>query len=184
MSGVLEYIKVEHDYMSSGSGGLVYSSDMVTYPRDLQRVDDAYPKTNQVAYFGKQGYVYTDKVWFELHGEFRPFEQLIEGDPNSITMPVMANVYITLAQFSDMSSKSELSISFKAMDTAYGTAEDPRIRFLCEGHYDPALTGDTRFRAVLEVDQNANVNVIEYGITMGDGVLSNESPSGFALRIE
>jgi len=183
MADALALIGVATNYITGGSGGLSHSSDMITYPQGLLQVADAYPKTNRAAYFSKQGYIYTDSIWFDLHGEFRAFDQLIEGDPDSITEPVMANVYITLGTSSDMSSKSELSIAFKAMTTAYGTPQDPRIRFLSEGHYDPALTGDTRFRVVLEIDQNANVNVIEQQITMGDGVLSDESPGGFSLRI-
>jgi hypothetical protein len=183
MPDVLSLIAVSSDYVKGGSGGLVHSSDMITYPKDLVQVGDAYAKTNAAAYIGKHGYVYTDSVNFDLHGDFRAYDQQILDDPNSIVWPVMANVNITLGSLSDMSSKSELSIAFKAMATAYGTPEDPRLRFLCEGHYDPALTGDTRFRVVLEIDQNASVNVIEQEITMGDGVLADESPHGFSLRI-
>jgi len=71
-----------------------------------------------------------------------------------------------------------------ALHTAYETAADPKIRFVCDGHYDPAGSGDTRFRAVVEIDQNANVTVIDKQITGGEGVISDDSPHGFSLTVE
>jgi hypothetical protein len=183
----LAAIGVVSGYISGGSGGLSHSSDMNTYPKDLASVGDAYPREHTAAFIYKQGELFTDELTFEVHGDFRAYDQQILEDPNSIVWPVMANVYITLAgalAANKISSKSELSIAFKAMETAYGTPQDPRVRFLCEGHFDPALTGDTQFRVVLEVDQDANVNVIQQEITIGDGVLADNSPRGFSLHIE
>jgi hypothetical protein len=181
---VLKGISIVKDVISKGQGGVSYTSDQITYPHDLERVDeDVVSKMNAVASIGKTGALFSDAISFYVHGEFRAYDQPIENDPNSLVMPVMANVYVDL-QSSEKATLTELEIHFTALQTPFGTADDPRIRFLCEGHYDPAGTGDTRFRAVVEIDQNAKVNVIEQQKTGGDGALTDESPNGFSLTIE
>jgi hypothetical protein len=181
---VLKAVSVLKNMVDKGQGGVNYSSDQITYPHDLALVDDAVSKSKMVAYIHKSGYVYqSDAISFSVYGEFRAYDQVIENDPNSVVTPVMANVYIDLDQ-SDKAGLTELDIRFTALNTAFGTAEDPRIRFVCDGHYDPAGSGDTRFRAVVEIDQQANVNVIDKQVTGGDGIISDESPSGFSVTVE
>jgi hypothetical protein len=134
-SGVaLKAISVLKDVVSKGQGGLAYTSDQITYPNDLGQVpDDAFPKTQNVASMSKPASLYAgDSITFEVHGEFRAYDQLILDDPNSIVMPVMANVYVDLYS-SEKADLTELEIHFTALQTPYGTAQDPRIRFLCEG---------------------------------------------------
>jgi hypothetical protein len=179
----LKAISIVPNIISKGQDGVSYTSDQITYPSDLAAVpDDAYPKIGSVAGIGKFGSLYHgDSIEFNLHGEFRPYDQLIEDDPNSVVTPIMANVYVDLYS-SEKAGSSELEIHFTALKTPYGTAKDPRIRFLCEGHYDPAGTGDLRFRAVVEIDQNANVNVVEGPqITGGEGEVHDYSPNGFSV---
>ena len=177
-------VSVLKDMVNQGQGGITYTSDQITYPSDLDNVADAVTGRQTVAYIYKNGSFYEDDaITFMLHGEFRAFEQLVEGDPSSITTPIMANVYVDL-ESSKKAGLTELEIHFNAMQKAYGRDEDPRIRFVCNGRYDPAGSGDTRFRVVLEVDQNANVTVIESQVTGGDGVLQDNSPNGFSLTVE
>lgn len=117
--------------ISKGQDGVSYTSDQITYPSDLAAVpDDAYPKIGIVAGIGKVGSLYHgDSIDFNLHGEFRPYDQLIEDDPNSVVTPIMANVYVDLYS-SEKAGSSELEIHFTALKTAYGTAKDPRIPIL------------------------------------------------------
>jgi hypothetical protein len=179
----LKAISIIPKINSQGQDGVSYTSDQITYPSDLAVVPgDAYPKIGSVAEIFKLGSLYhRDTFEFNLRGEFRPYDQLIEDDPNSVVTPIMANVYVDLYS-SEKAGASELEIHFTALKTPYGTAKDPRIRFLCEGHYDPAGTGDLRFRAVVEIDQNANVNVVEGPqITGGDGEVHDNSPNGFSV---
>jgi hypothetical protein len=182
---VLKTLNVLRDMTSDSQGGVSYTSDQVTYPHDLERVpEDAYPSAQAALYVHRQGYAYRDdQISFAVRGNFRAFDQLILGDPNSVTLPVMANVDIYLNGV-EKAGHTTLEVRFSADATPYGTAEDPRIRFRCEGHYDPAGTGDTRFTAVLEVDQHANVNVIGAQVTGGDGEIVDNSPAGFSLSIK
>lgn len=188
MSLAEDAIKVVPDYVSKGSGGLTYASDQITYPADLPSVpDDAYNASKTAVWFSRaNGLFGNEGLVFSVYGNFRQFEQKIEGDPDSVTKPVMANVYFDLERVLDeMSSKSELSVSFKALEKPYlPSPEDPRIRFVCEGHYDPLGSGDIRFRAILEVDQNANINVLELTKTDGEGNLSDNSPNGFSVGFD
>jgi len=177
-------VSVLKNMVDRGQGGVTYTSDQITYPSDLDNVEDALTRRQTVAYIYKDGSFYEDDaITFMLHGEFRAYEQLVEGDPNSITTPIMANVYVDLER-SKKAGLTELEIHFNALHAAYGPDEDPRIRFVCDGRYDPAGSGDTRFRVVLEVDQNANVTVVESQVTGGDGVLHDSSPNGFSLTVE
>jgi hypothetical protein len=181
---VLKGINVVRDFSAKSQSGLTWTSDQITYPHDLGQVpDDAYPHSKTVAYFYKEASLFAgDRIAWGMHGNFRPFFQLVEGDPNSITPPVIANVYVGLDSV-DKADRSELEIHFKALETPYGTPEDPRIRFLCEGHYDAAGTGECTFRAVVEIDANANVTCVEGPqITGGEGQISDSSPNGFYLN--
>jgi hypothetical protein len=182
---VLKTLSVLRDLTSDSQSGVSYSSDQVTYPHDLDRVpEDAYAREQTALYVHKQGYAYRDdQISFAVRGSFRAFDQLILGDPASITVPVMANVDVYLNGV-DKAGLSTLEVRFSADATPYGTAEDPRIRFRCEGHYDPAGAGDTRFTAVLEVDQHANVNIVAAQVTGGDGQLGDNSPAGLSLAIQ
>src|ERR1035437_5340155 len=94
----LKAISVLKDFISKGQGGLNYTSDQITYPNDLGQVPgDVYSKTRQVTFIHKTGSLYaSDEITFVMHGEFRAYDQPIENDPNSIVMPVMANVYVDL----------------------------------------------------------------------------------------
>jgi hypothetical protein len=182
---VLKEISVLKDMVDKGQGGISYTSDQITYPKDLERVDDTiYSRTQPIASIHKSGYVYhSDDIVFYVHGEFRAYDQLILNDPNSVVTPVMANVYVDL-DHSEKAGLTQLEIHFTALQTPFGSPEDPRIRFVCDGHYDPAGSGDTRFRAVVEIDGQANVNVVESEVTGGDGVLTDNSPKGFDLTVE
>jgi hypothetical protein len=182
---VLKGVTVLKGMFDKGQGGITYTSDQITYPDDLKAVPDDLTRSggSMAACIGKRGYVYaSDNIWFRVQGQFREYDQTILGDPNSVTTPVMANVYVDLEE-SEKAGLTELEIHFTALRTPYGTAEDPKIRFVCDGRYDPAGTGDTRFRSVLEIDQKGYVNVIEHDVTGGDGVMSDDSPNGFFLTI-
>lgn len=181
---VMKMVSVLKDMSSASQSGVSYTSDVATYPHDLAQVpEDAYAGQQAVLFVHKQGYAYhDDQITFMVSGNFRAYDQLIEGDPHSITMPVLANVGVHLEQVKK-AGLTTLEVGFAAYPTPYGTPEDPRIRFHCEGHYDPAGSGDTRFAAVVEVDQHANVNVIEGHVVGGDGELTDNSPAGFAMGV-
>jgi hypothetical protein len=181
---VLQSISVLRDINSNSQSGVSYTSDQVTYPHDLPQVpEDAYWHERPALLVHHQGYVYNnDQISFAVRGNFRAFDQTIEGDPNSVATPVMANVDVYLDGI-EKAGHTALEVRFSADATPYGTATDPRLHFRCEGHYDPAGGGDTRFTAVLEVDQHGNVNLVSGQITGGDGEIADNSPSGFSLAI-
>ncbi len=180
----LDGISLVKDIVSTNEGGVGYKSDQITYPAGLGQVpDDASPKTPTVFSVGKLGSLFhDDSILFTLRGSFRAYEQTIIDDPDSILAPVMANVYVQL-EASAKSGFSSLEVQFTALQTPYGTAQDPRIRFNVEGHYDPAGPGDTLFHGVIEIDQQANVTLIESAIAAGDGAISDNSPAGFGVSI-
>jgi hypothetical protein len=180
----MKTLSVLRDLNSASQDGVSYTSDQATYPHDLERVpEDAYWHEKSALYVHKQGYAYQDdQISFAVRGNFRAFDQLIEGDPNSVTTPVLANVDVYLDSVKK-AGHTVLEARFSADHTPYGTAEDPRIHFRCEGHYDPAGSGDTRFTAIIEVDQHANVNVIGAQITGGDGEIADYTPAGLSVGI-
>ncbi len=182
----LEGISLVKDIISSNEGGIGYKSDQITYPAGLSYVpEDANPQTPAVFSVGKLGSLFhDDAILFTLRGNFRAYEQTIIDDPNSILTPVMANVYVQL-ETSSKSSFSSLEVQFTALQTPYGSAEDPRIRFNVAGRFDPAGTGDTLFHGVIEIDAQANVNLIvtDSAIEAGDGEISDNSPGGFGVGI-
>jgi hypothetical protein len=181
---VLKTLNVLRDLTSDSQAGVSYTSDQVTYPHDLERVpEDAYSREQAALYVHKQGYAYRDdRISFAVRGNFRAFDQLIVGDPNSVTLPVMANVDMYLNGI-EKAGLTTLEVRFSADTTPYGTADDPKIHFRCEGHYDAAGSGDTRFTAILEVDQHANVNVVGAHVTGGDGQIADNSPAGLSVGI-
>lgn len=186
MSGselVMKSVSVLSDMTSTSQDGISYTSDQVTYPADLDRVpEDAYQRSRGALWLYKQQQFYEDdSIQFSLRGYFRELEDLVIGDDHVDAMPVMANVDIYLDRV-EKSGLTEVEVSFRAERQPHGTPEDPRIRFLCEGHFDAAGGGDTRFHAVLEVDQRADVNVVEQWIIGGDGELSNNSPNGLIVK--
>jgi hypothetical protein len=181
---VLKEVEVLSKMSSRAQDGIVWSSQQITYPRDLGRVDDdVFPRTQLVlSIFNNSPFFEDDEIEFYVKGDFRAYEQLILNDPNSIVTPVMANVRIELDSVKK-SGSTKLDVSFTALETSFGTAEDPRIRFECNGHYDPAGDGDTKFNAMIEIDQQANVTVVSTRVVGGDGELGDNSPKGFTLRI-
>jgi hypothetical protein len=182
---VLKGVEVLSKMSSRDQDGIIWSTQHITYPRGLDRVDDDVFSRMQLvlSIFNSSPFFESDDIAFYMKGEFRAYEQLILNDPNSIVTPVMANVRIEPVRI-QKSGSTKLDISFTALETSFGTAEDPRIRFECNGHYDPAGTGDTTFNALIEIDQQANVTVVSFQIVGGDGELGDDSPNGFTLRIE
>jgi hypothetical protein len=125
-----------------------------------------------------------DDILFSLHGDFRAYEVWIENDPNSVVTPVMANVYVTYdSRWSGgKAAATKLDIHFNALDTVFPPIEDPMIRYVCQGHYEPAGGGYIPFEFVIEIDQQANVNLIENRSSPG-AVVTDNSPKGIGLTV-
>jgi hypothetical protein len=157
--------------------GLSYTSDQVTYPKELQRVGQTTRVNKTIARFRSFG-AFSDNVTdFNLDGEFsKSYEK------NNGTNRTMANVNIDLANTTSYSS-SRLTFQAKALQTPYGTPENPKIRFVCSGRFDPVGIGDCNYRVVLEIDQHGNAYCIEQSITSGKGDLSTIGSSGFMLFV-
>lgn len=187
---VLKALSVYKDTVGRSESGISWTSDQVTYPADLKGQllsDDVFSKSGQVLVISKSGGLnglYAgDNIPFAVHGDFRAYDQVIENDPASIVMPVMANVYVSYEpSLSEKATLTEVEVHFTALDTIFGKAEDPRIRYVCEGHYDPAGPGDIRFAVVVEVDQNANVYLVE-NRSGPDVSLTDNSPNGVYLTV-
>lgn len=150
------------------SNNLTYSSDQVTYPKDLPMVPGSTKSIKtEIAHFFSSGLAFDNDTTFNLCGDFGP--------------KTMANVRIELANTTTYYT-SALSFTAKALQTPYGTPEDPKIRFTCSGRFDPAGIGDCSYYVVLEVDQNGVVTPIEVTITNGSGDLT-ATLGGFDLTI-
>lgn len=187
---VLKAIQIYRQIVGTSESGLTWSSDQITYPADLAGQilpDDAYDNSRSAAFIhksgGMDGLFADDNMNFTVHGNFRPYSQVVEDDPASVVTPVLANVYVSYEPgFSQKATETELEIHFTALNTAFSTAEDPRVRFVCQGHYDPAGVGDVRFEVVIEVDTQANVTLVE-NRSGPDTVVTDNSPDGFNLTI-
>jgi len=163
--------------IQGSQGGLSYSSDQITYPRELERVGDARAKSERAAYFFSVGMFFDNKTRFKVHGDFSD-----SREPANRSNRVMANVYIDLDETTSYS-QSLLTFNARALQTPYGTPEDPKVRFVCTGRFDPAGPGDCSYRVVLEVDQHCNVEAVETQITMGEGDLTGYKHTGFTLFV-
>lgn len=159
--------------VNTAQGNLSYSSDQITYPKDLNLVEStARPIAQKAAYFFSPGAFSDNKTTFMLHGNF--------SDRSG--SPVMANVYIDLDETTTYS-HSALSFNAKAHQTPYGTPENPKIRFTCTGRFDPAGIGDCSYRVVLEVNKYGHVSCVEHKIINGKGSLIAGSVTGFSLIV-
>ncbi len=165
---ILGGIAIIQSQVNAVSGGLSYSSDQITYPSGLASPMPASSKTinKRVASFFSAGVFSNNDTSFNLHGDFsNSFENATAANR------FMANVYIDLEDTTEYS-KSDLSFNAKALQTAYGTAENPKIRFVCSGRFDPTGPGDCRYRFTLEVDQYGSTTVIDPKITAGSGKIT------------
>jgi hypothetical protein len=164
----LAALGIIQNQVNASNGGLNYSSDQVTYPKDLNMVPGETRSVNkEIAYFFSAGGFIDNKTKFNLCGDF--------GENT------MANVRIELAETTSYYT-SALSFTAKALQTPYGTKENPKIRFVCSGRFDPAGIGDCSYSVILEVNDMAMVKVIERQITNGKGDLS-PSWGGFKLYV-
>jgi hypothetical protein len=109
--------------------------------------DDVYPKTATAVRIYKDGafdgLFQSDDLLFTLYGKFRAYDQQIENDPHSIITPVIADAYISYdAHWSEgKATMSKVDIRFTALDTVVPPSDDPKIQFLCQGHYEPSPSG-------------------------------------------
>ncbi len=174
---VMGGLAIGQSQINQVSGGLVYDSDQITYPKDLARVGKTTTKSVKAAEFMSLGMFSDNKTVFNVHGEFSD-----SAEPPTDKNRVMANVYIDMASTTTYS-KSDLSFHAKALQTPYGTPEDPKVRFACNGRFDPAGPGDVSYRAVLEVDQHGNVAVIEFEFTNGKGSVVKSATQGFFVFV-
>jgi len=174
---VLGGISIVQAAIQGSQGGLSYSSDQITYPRELERVGDARAKSREAAYFFSAGIFFNNETSFKVHGDFSD-----SYEPANRSNRVMANVYIDLDETTSYS-QSLLTFNARALQTPYGTPEDPKVRFVCTGRFDPAGPGDCSYRVVLEVDQHCYVKAVETQITMGEGNLRGYETIGFGLIV-
>lgn len=162
--------------INGSQGGLTYSSDQLTYGEGERTVGRARHVSRQAARFFSAGLIFNNATTFKLHGEFGQGQ---DGKPR------MFNVYIDLDETTTYAAQggSALSFSARGLQTPYGTPEDPRLRFVCSGRFDPAGLGDCAYRVVLEVDKGGFVSVVESKLINGSGNLMQVSPIGFALIV-
>jgi hypothetical protein len=187
---VLKALNVTRGVVAKSESGITWTSDQVTYPADLAGgvlPDDAYSKSKTVLYIHKEGAwagMYpADDIWFSLHGHFRAYEQLIENDPHSVVTPVMANVYVTYdAQLGSKAAATKVDVRFNALNTAFPPANDPRIRYVCQGHYEPAGGGHIPIHLVIEVDSEGKVKLIE-NRSSPNAVVADDPPRGIDLTV-
>ncbi len=174
---VLGGISIVQAAIQGSQGGLSYTSDQITYPRELERVGNARSKSETAAYFFSAGMFTDNETRFKVHGDFSDSYERANRSNR-----VMANVYIDLDETTSYS-QSLLTFNARALQTPYGTPEDPKVRFVCSGRFDPAGPGDCSYRVVLEVDQHCKVNTVESQITNGEGNLQGYEYTGFTLFI-
>ncbi|RWO22127.1 hypothetical protein [Mesorhizobium sp.] len=191
---LLKALSLEKDVISKSESGISWTSDRVTYPAELKGQllpDDVYHKSGTVLRIYKEGgwggLFHGDDILFTVHGEFRPYEVLVEdesGDPSSWVTPVLADVYVTYdsAASGGKATLSKVDIHVTALDTVRPPSENPRIRFVCQGSYEPAPSGHIRFEFVIEVDQQAGVSLVENRSSV-DAVVTDNSPNGVQLTV-
>src|SRR5262245_50051814 len=75
-------ISVLRSMVGRGQHGVTFKFDKAKYPDDLAEVpDDAYERSRTVCLVQHQGFAFgSDLIVFEFSGQFRAFEQVIEGD--------------------------------------------------------------------------------------------------------
>jgi hypothetical protein len=173
----LSGLGIVQNQVNGSQGGLNYTSDQITYPNGLQTTGDAKGKTIQAAKFFSSGAFSNNETKFCVHGYF--------GQKDKEGRPTLANVYIDLEETTSYTSPggSLLSFNARAEQTPVGTPNNPRIRFVCSGRFDPAGVGDCSYRVVLEIDQYGSVKVIKKQIVNGKGNLMAYSPIGFLLIV-
>jgi hypothetical protein len=167
---VLGAVAIVQSQVNASNGGLTYSSDQITYPKDASRIEGLVHKEYDIARFLSTGTFVDNDTTFRLYGDFTAHDE---------ETPTMANVYIDLAKTTTYYT-SALTFKAVALQTAYGSASDPRIRFVCSGRFDPAGQGDTTYRVVIEIDKMGRSSVVSKEIVNGDGQIINKHP-GFQV---
>lgn len=160
-------------------GELKFSSAQLQYPKEQERVGPDLKHVNKLAAeFYAEGTFIDNKTKIFLRGEFSD-----SYAPATEQNRVMSNVYLDIESTTTYS-KSELSFTAVGLDTPYGTAKDPKVRFACAGHFDPVGEGDVGYRALLEIDQHANVNCIEFSLTHGEAFVTQSKTTGFRIELK
>lgn len=191
-SAVFGAIGLVQNQVNTATGGLTYSSDQITYPNGLPRVGRATPINKPLAHFFSPGALIDNDTQLNLHGDFSNSSDPVNSE-NPPTNRFMANVYIDMestSTYSGGTSGSTLSFAARALTTPYGTPADPKVRFVCTGRFDPVGPGDVQYRVVVEIDQFANITIIEHrftndSATLGfDGQFIDLGPSrGFEILV-
>jgi hypothetical protein len=175
---VLSTIGVGKSFMPPSEGGLSYSSGQITYHEELGRIGVRLKnKTPLAAVFWSNRLTGDCRTTFCLHGDFSD-----SNEPATASNRVMANVFIALDKTTTYP-YSKLSFTAVPLEHAYGEAQDPRIRFKCEGWFDPLGSGEAGYFAVLEVDQHANVNCVEFRLTNGEAIHYENTNQGIEIEI-
>ena len=150
-----------------------WQGDEVTYPAglDFTRATDlntleipfAYFEYNVAQLIGEDAN--RAKIYFTLHGEFSQSSAEAVGSddqPEIAVNRVMKNCHIRLSSFeSPTRAFDAFSLQADALDTPYGSADDPRVRWHVHGRFDPASFGDVDYSATLELDQQGNLTLID-----------------------
>ncbi|MES0489514.1 MAG: DUF4157 domain-containing protein [Leptospirales bacterium] len=174
---VMGAISIGQTIMGPTTGSLTYQSDQISYPSGLKGVKIKKAISTEVAVFRSFGMVTDNETIFKVHGNFsNSYEKANEKNR------YMANVYMDLDKTTTYS-QSALSFSAKALTTPYGTPQDPKVRFVCRGRFDPAGSGDCMYRAVIEIDQYGNANCVEFKFTNGTGKVYKYDNTGFVIYV-
>jgi len=169
----LSALGILQSQVNATQGELQYTTDFVSYPAGTEMVPEASISIkNPAAYFYSGGFV-PNSTYFVLAGEF--------GQDKS-GKPVMANLRMVLSVTTTYE-YSKLTFFTKVLPSAYGTADDPKIRIECSGRFNPVGLGDCGYYAVLEVGKDAVVKCIDGDITSGKGKLTKSDTTGFALFV-
>lgn len=150
-----------------------WQADEVTYPAGLDftratqlntlEIPFAYFEYNIAQLFGEDAN--RAKIYFTLHGEFSQSSDEAFGtddQPEIAANRVMKNCHVRLSSFeSPTRALDAFSLQADALDTPYGSADDPRIRWYVHGRFDPASFGDVDYSATLELDQRGNLTLVD-----------------------
>jgi hypothetical protein len=171
-------VNVGQSLIQNQRGGLSYSSEQLTYPKDKKQISKDMPTVKtQVAHFRSSGYVSDNDTTFAIIGDFGE-----DMDEKGNSTPFMANVFIDLGKTTTYY-ESKLSFNARGLQTAFGSAKDPRIRFSCTGEFDPAGPGHCFYQALIEVNRHGSVNARDLKITSGKGNITPFADHGFELTI-
>jgi hypothetical protein len=196
---VVSAIGVASNVINSGSGGLTVTSEQASFPVlpnsfvKTQGTSQTTPTKcitfhsdpsvsnvpildtiTAAANLGRTRYTecHTELTLFVDVGE-TIMAQLDSGDVEKV--PLIQNAFIKKTKTTDYAGGqfgSLLTFMATAMRQRVGSLADPKIRFSCEGRFDPQGAGDCQYTFFLDVDKFGQVSITGAKITAGAAKLT------------